>query len=284
VKAAEFEYVKPATLEQVFALLQEYGDEARLLAGGQTLLATLSMRLSDPSLVIDITGIESLRGIVVQGDVLRIGALVSHSEIEASPLVAQHAPLLSQAVGHIAHRAIRNAGTWGGSIAYADPAAEWPTCLLALGGTVIARGPAGERRIPADDFFLDLYTTALQPDEVLVACELPVAGPDSWHGFAELARRHGDYAIVGLAATARRTLSGLEQVRLVYLGVGAVPLRVRQAEALLQGAVLNPSTIAQAVAAARSELHPLPDLTHSQHTKRHLAGVLLERLLLSAQA
>ncbi len=284
MKAAEFDYVKPTTIDQVFALLQEYGDEARLLAGGQTLLATLGMRLSEPSLVIDITGIESLRGIGVHGDVLRIGALTTHSEIEASALVAQHAPLLSQAVGHIAHRAIRNAGTWGGSIAYADPAAEWPTCLLALEGTVIVRGPAGERRIAADDFFVDLYTTALQPDEVLVACELPVARPDSWYGFSELARRHGDYAIVGLAAAARRTPQGLEQVRLVYLGVGAVPLRARQTETLLQGKALDAATIAQAVASARSELDPLPDLTNSPQTKRHLAGVLLERLLQSAQS
>ena len=284
MKAAEFDYVKPTTIDQVFALLQEYGDEARLLAGGQTLLATLGMRLSEPSLVIDITGIESLRGISVHGDVLRIGALTTHSEIEASALVAQHAPLLSQAVVHIAHRAIRNAGTWGGSIAYADPAAEWPTCLLALGGTVIVRGPAGERRIAADDFFVDLYTTALQPDEVLVACELPVARSDSWYGFSELARRHGDYAIVGLAATARRTPQGLDQVRLVYLGVGAVPVRARQTEALLEGKALDAATIAQAVASARSELDPLPDLTNSPQTKRHLAGVLLERLLQSAQS
>jgi aerobic carbon-monoxide dehydrogenase medium subunit len=283
VKAAEFEYVKPASLPQVFALLQEYGDEARLLAGGQTLLATLNMRLSDPSLVIDITGIDALRGISVQGDRLRIGALVTHSEIEASPLVAQHAPLLTQAVGHIAHRAIRNAGTWGGSIAYADPAAEWPTCLLALDGTVIVHGPGGERRIAAADFFLDLYTTALKADEVLVACELPLAAHDSWVGFTELARRHGDYAIVGLAAAARRSPRGLTQVRLVYLGVGTVPVRVRQTEALLEGAVLDAALIERAVDSARGELHPLPDLTNSSQTKRHLAGVLLERLLQSAQ-
>lgn len=284
MKAAEFDYVKPASLPQVFALLQEYGDEARLLAGGQTLLATLGMRLSDPSLVIDITGIDALRGISVQGNRLRIGALVTHSEIEASPLVAQHAPLLSQAVGHIAHRAIRNAGTWGGSIAYADPAAEWPTCLLALDGTVIVHGPAGERRIAADDFFLDLYTTALKADEVLVACELPLATHDSWFGFTELARRHGDYAIVGLAAAACRTPRGLAQVRLVFLGVGTVPVRVRQTEVLLEGAVLDTALIGQAVATARAELHPLPDLTNSSQTKRHLAGVLLERLLQSAQS
>ena len=281
MKAPEFDYAKPASLAQVFALMQEYGDEARLLAGGQTLLATLSMRLSEPSLVIDISGIDALRGISVQGDMLRIGALATHSEIEASSLVARHAPLLAQAAPHIAHRAIRNVGTWGGSLAYADPAAEWPTCLLALNGTVIARGPGGERRIAADDFFRDLYTTALQPDEVLVACDIPTAGPDHWHGFAELARRHGDYAIVGLAASARRQGAALAQPRLVLLGVGSTPVRARQTEALLDGQPLTPALIAQAVAALRAEIEPLPDLTNSPQTKRHLAGVLLQRLLQS---
>lgn len=284
MKAPEFDYAKPATLAQVFALLQEYGDEARLLAGGQTLMATLNMRLSDPALLIDLTGIDALRGIRVQGDALRIGALATHSEIEASPLVAQHAPLLALAAPHIAHRAIRNVGTWGGSIAYADPAAEWPTCLLALGGTVIAQGPAGERRIAADDFFRDLYTTALQADEVLVACEIPLARPDGWCHFTELARRHGDYAIVGLAASARRSGATLTQPRLVLLGVGTTPLRARQTESLLDGQALTPALIAQAVAALRAEIEPLPDLTNSPQTKRHLAGVLLQRLLQSAQS
>jgi carbon-monoxide dehydrogenase medium subunit len=284
MKAAEFDYAKPASLEQVFALMQEYGDEARLLAGGQTLLATLNMRLSEPALVIDITGIEALRGISVQGDLLRIGALVTHSEIEASALVAEHAPLLAQAAPHIAHRAIRNVGTFGGAIAYADPAAEWPACLVALGGTVVARGPAGERRIAADDFFVDLYTTALQADELVAACEIPLAQPQDWFGFSELARRHGDYAIVGLAASARREPQALAQVRLAFLGVGTVPLRARQTEALLQGKPLDAALIEQAVATLRAELDPLPDLTNSQQTKRHLAGVLLQRLLQSVTA
>lgn len=284
MKAAEFDYVKAASLEQVFALLQEYGDEARLLAGGQTLLATLNMRLSEPALVIDITGIEALRGIAVQGDMLRIGALATHSEIEASALVAQHAPLLAQAAPHIGHRAIRNAGTWGGAIAYADPAAEWPACLVALGGTVLVRGPAGERRIAADDFFVDLYTTALQADELVIACDIPLAQSDDWSGFSELARRHGDYAIVGLAVNARRQQQTLASVRLAFLGVGTVPLRARQTEALLQGKMLDAALIGQAVACLRSELDPLPDLTHSQQTKRHLAGVLLQRLLQSVNA
>jgi len=284
MKAAAFDYVKPRSLDQVLSLLQEHGDDARLLAGGQTLMATLNMRLSEPRLVIDITGIEALRGISVQGQVLRIGALATHTEIEHSPLVAQHAPLLKAAAPHIAHRAIRNSGTWGGSIAYADPAAEWPTCLLALGGTVIAQGPNGERRIAADGFFQGLYATALEPDEVLVASEIPLAGSDHWFGFQELARRHGDYAIVGMAATASRQGGVLRKVRVVLLGVDATPLRASAAEAVLEGQAPDAARIAQAVQALRDSIDPLPDLTNTPETKRHLAGVLLQRLFTGAAA
>jgi len=282
MKAAAFNYVKPASLAQVFELLQTHGDDARLLAGGQTLMATLNMRLSEPHLVVDITGIQALRGISVQGAVLRIGALVTHTDIEFSPLVAQHAPLLKTAAPHIAHRAIRNSGTWGGSIAYADPAAEWPTCLLALGGAVVAQSSRGERRIAADDFFTGLYSTALAPDEVLTSCEIPLAAADHWFGFSELARRHGDYAIVGMAATARRQGRALQGVRIALLGIAATPVRALKAEALLEGRPLDQELVAQAVACLRAEIEPLPDLTNTPDTKRHLAGVLLQRMLPAA--
>jgi carbon-monoxide dehydrogenase medium subunit len=245
-------------------------------------MATLNMRLSEPHLVVDITGIQALRGISVQGAVLRIGALVTHTDIEFSPLVAQHAPLLKTAAPHIAHRAIRNSGTWGGSIAYADPAAEWPTCLLALGGAVVAQSSRGERRIAADDFFTGLYSTALAPDEVLTSCEIPLAAADHWFGFSELARRHGDYAIVGMAATARRQGRALQGVRIALLGIAATPVRALKAEALLEGRPLDQELVAQAVACLRAEIEPLPDLTNTPDTKRHLAGVLLQRMLPAA--
>lgn len=284
MKAAAFDYVKPKSVEQVVSILQEHGDDARILAGGQTLVATLNMRLSEPSLIVDITGLDELRGITVDSGMLRIGALTTHTEIEFSELVKRHAPLLHAAAPHIAHRAIRNSGTWGGSVAYGDPAAEWPTCLLALGGTVVARGPRGERRIAADDFYQGLYTTALEPDEILVSCELPMAGQGHWFGFDELARRHGDYAIVGLAVTARREGSKLDQPRIVFLGVDTVPFRARKTEAIIAGQTLNEALIATALASLREELDPLPDLTNTSETKRHLAGVLLRRLLSSALA
>jgi carbon-monoxide dehydrogenase medium subunit len=283
LKAAAFDYVKAGSIEQVIDLLGRHGDDARVLAGGQTLMATLNMRLSEPALVIDITGLAALRGIELRGEVLRIGALATHTQIEQSPLVARHAPLLAEAAPHIAHRAIRNSGTWGGSIAYADPAAEWPACLLALGGTVVVQGPAGERRIAGDDFFTGLYATALRPEEIIVAGEIPVATPDGWSGMSQLARRHGDYAIVGLAASARRQGGALSSVRLAFMGVATTPWRARQTEAVLDGQAPDEATLARAVAALREEIDPLPDLTNTPDTKRHLAGVLLQRLLASAR-
>ena len=290
MKAPAFDYTKPHTLDEVFGLLAVHGDGARLLAGGQTLLATLNMRLSEPSMLIDLNGIEALKGISVDGagdgsgagPVLRIGALVTHSEIEASILVAQHAPLLAMAAPHIAHRAIRNLGTWGGSIAYADPAAEWPACLAALEGVVVVRGANGERRIAAQDFFIDLYTTALAAGEVVTACELPLRQPGDVFVFDELARRHGDYAIVGLALAARRGAVGMQRVRLAFLGVGATPLRAVRTEAALEGRALSSAVLDAAMVTLAAELNPLPDLTNSTATKRHLACVLTRRALATA--
>jgi aerobic carbon-monoxide dehydrogenase medium subunit len=281
MKAAAFSYTRPRHLSEVLSLLAEHGDEARLLAGGQTLLATLNMRLSEPSLLIDLSAVKELKGLGLQGNNLRIGALVTHTEIETSPLVAQHAPLLSAAATHIAHRAIRNLGTFGGSIAYGDPAAEWPACLLALNGVVLVRGPKGERRIAADDFFTGLYTTELAPDEVIVACEVPITQVDDKFAFSELARRHGDYAVVGLAASAKLRNGAIEQIRLAWLGVGSTPMRSSDTERALHGQALDQHTINKAIEVLRGELVPLADLTHSEAAKRQLASVLLKRALQS---
>ena len=293
MKAPPFDYAKPTSLDEVFALMAAHGDQARLLAGGQTLLATLNMRLSEPTILIDIGGIAELKGISVQGGMLSIGALVTHSEIEASALVAEHAPLLTAAAPHIAHRAIRNLGTWGGSIAYADPAAEWPACLVALEGTVVLRSAQGERRVAAKDFFIDLYTTALAEGELVTACEVPLRCDADVFVFDELARRHGDYAIVGMALAARRNsasltdgltaglTAGLTNARLVFLGMGNTPVRAPRCEALLQSKPLTPELIDAAMASLKRELHPMADLTNSIDTKRHLASVLARRALTS---
>ena len=280
MKAPAFSYLRPRQLHEVLALLAEHGDEARLLAGGQTLLATLNMRLSEPALLIDMQAVSALKGLTFDGKSLRIGAMVTHTEIESSDLVALHAPILAAAAPHIAHRAIRNRGTFGGSIAYGDPAAEWPACMLALSGVVVARSLRGERRIAADDFFIGLYTTELAPDEVIVACEIPVAAADQKMSFSELARRQGDYAVVGLAATARLTENKLSGVRLAWIGVGTTPMRSNKTEQALDGQPLTMQTLSQAVDVLKSELTPLPDLTHSEAAKRQLASVLLKRALL----
>jgi len=202
VKAPSFAYAKPRSLEEVFVVLRRT-DDAKLLAGGQTLLATLNMRLSSPAVLVDITGVPGLAGIAVRGDVLRIGALTRHREIERSREVAEHAPLLAQAAPHIAHVAIRNVGTIGGSLAHADPAAEWPACCVALDADIVIASRSGERRVKARDFYKGLFETALGAGELIAAVELPLLGTGYRSVFLELARRHGDYAMVGVAAAAK---------------------------------------------------------------------------------
>ena len=271
MKPAPFGFAKARTVEHAIALLGEHAD-ARLLAGGQSLIATLNMRLSAPKLLIDINALDELKRIAVAGEWLEIGALVRHAEAERSSEIARHAPLLALALPHIAHPAIRNRGTIGGSIAFADPAAELPACLLALGGAVVITNAAGERVVPADDFFKGLFETALGPGDVLTAVRVPVARADSRYGFAELARRHGDYALVGLAAAARADGKTLRDVRLAFFGVGATPVRARTAEAAVERGE-------NAVAALAHDLDPHGDVQASAAAKKHLAGVLLRRVV-----
>jgi carbon-monoxide dehydrogenase medium subunit len=270
VKPAPFAYKKVRTLDEAVALLGEHSD-ARLLAGGQSLIATLNMRLSAPSLLIDINGIKGLDGIASKGSAIEIGALTRHVQAERSDAIAQHAPLIARAMPHIGHAAIRNRGTLGGSIAFADPAAELPACLLALGGEVDVAGPKGKRTIKADDFFKGLFETALGPQDVLTAIRVPAADKGARVGFAELARRHGDYAIVGLAACARGDGKGLADVRLAFFGVGATPVRAKKAEAALAGGNVD-------AAVAALDLEPQDDVQATAAVKKHLAGVLLRRV------
>jgi len=270
VKPAPFAYAKARTLDEAVALLGEHA-ESKILAGGQSLIATLNMRLSAPKLLVDINGIGGLSGISLKNGMVEIGALTRHAEAERSNVLAQHAPLLARAMPFIAHPAIRNRGTLGGSIAFADPAAELPACLLALGGEVDIAGPNGKRTVKADDFFKGLFETALGPRDVLTAIRVPAASKDTRVGFAELARRHGDYAIVGLAATATASGSGLKDVRLAYFGVGNTPVRAKKSEtALVEGKIDD--------AVAALNLDPSDDVQATGAVKKHLAGVLLRRV------
>jgi len=273
VKPAPFAYARAKSVEHAIELLARPDGEARLLAGGQSLIATLNMRLSAPKLLIDLNGVNGLAGIAVKDGTVEIGALTRHAEAERSPDIAKHAPLIALAMPHIGHAAIRNRGTLGGSIAFADPAAELPACMLALGAALEITGPGGKRRVHADDFFKELYETALGPHDVLTAIRIPAATAETRRGFAEFARRHGDYAMVGLAASAKQNGRGLSDVRLAYFGVGNTPLRAKKAEAALAGGDID-----NAVKSLAADLDPHDDVQATGATKKHLAGVLLRRV------
>jgi carbon-monoxide dehydrogenase medium subunit len=279
VKAPDVAYVKPGSLPEVFDWLDRY-DDARLLAGGQSLIAGLNMRLSQPQVLIDINGIEGLSSITETNGTIRIGALTRHAELGESRLIAEKLPLIAQAVPHIAHMAIRNRGTIGGSLALADPATELPACCLALGASIIATGEGGERRIPIGEYFKGLFETALQRNEVLTAIEIPIPGEGAKAGFSELVRRHGDYAIVGLAAQGAHKNGKWSSLRLAYIGVGDHAILARQAaETLISG-----GNIEDAQQSLARDLSPSGDLENSAETKMHFSRVLLQRVLSTMSA
>jgi aerobic carbon-monoxide dehydrogenase medium subunit len=271
LKPAPFAYAKARSVAHAIELLAD--DDARLLAGGQSLIATLNMRLSHPALLVDINGVGGLDRVTLKNGHVEIGALVRYAQAERSPELARGAPLIALALPHIGHPAIRNRGTIGGSLAFADPAAELPACLLALGGEADVVGPQGQRTVKVDDFFKGLFETALTPRDVLTAIRVPAASADTRVGFAEFARRHGDYAMVGLAACARAEGKRLSDLRLAYFGVGATAVRARHAErALAEG------DVDAAVRALTQDLDPSDDVQASGAVKTHLAGVLLRRV------
>lgn len=282
MKPSNFDYARPASLDQVFALLDEHGDGARLLAGGQSLMPTLNMRLSSPDILIDINRIADLDGVDTSGDVLRIGALTRHATLERSDVIADKAPLLAAAIRHVAHPAIRNRGTIGGSIALADPAAELPACLLALDATIVLRSKDGARRVPASDFFIDLYETARAENEIVEAIELSPATDNMRFGFDELARRHGDFAIVGLAAAAAFDGDTVTSLKLAFFGVGNKAV-LAEAASKAVGHDLSDARIAEIAEAVAGELDPNDDLQASAGMRRHLASVLTGRVLRKMQ-
>lgn len=281
MKPAPFAYMRASSLGQVFDLLDEHGSDARILAGGQSLIAVLNLRLSEPAVLIDINPIADLAGITLQDGIVRIGALTRHRDLETSPIIAQHVPLIVAAMPHIAHPAIRTRGTIGGSLALADPAAELPACVVALDAVLVLRGRAGERRVHARDFFRGLYDTALAQGEVLTAIEVPAIRAGERDGFVEIARRHGDYAMAGLAARLRLDGPRCDEARLVYFGVGPAPVMAAGAARALAGRVLDVAAIGAAQEALAADLDPPADLNGSPAAKRHWARVLLGRALAS---
>ena len=276
MKASAFAYARATSVGNALDLLAAHGDRAKVLSGGQSLMPAMNLRLISPELIVDIGEIAELRGIAVSGGVLTIGALTRHVDLARSPEIAAHAPLLTQAIAHVAHPAIRNKGTIGGSLAHADPASELPACMVALKATIVVRGQGGERRIAAEDFFTGIYETALSAQELLVAVELPVAEKNSAHFFFEFARRHGDYAIAGLAAQAIVEGEGFAELRPVFFAVGDRPVSASAAKKLVNVAI-TPAVLSDASTALAEELDPQSDQQASASMRRHLSKVLLVR-------
>ena len=279
MKPAPFAYVRPESLEDAIGALAEHGEDARVLAGGQSLMATLNMRLSAPGILVDIGRVPGLAGIEEAGEGLRIGAMTRHADVETSELVAANAPLIASAMPHIAHPAVRNRGTFGGSIAFADPAAELPACAVALGAQMVIAGKDGSRTVDADAFFQGLYETALGPDEVLTAVEVPGIGAGWRSGFLEFARRQGDYAMIGLAAHVEVENGRFGGGRLVFFGVGERPVAAVHSAALLEGEFWSDALGARIAEALKEELDPFEDLNADPAMRRHLAAVLVKRVL-----
>lgn len=279
MKAPGFDYVQVASVGEAIAAFRACAGDARYLAGGQSLLPSLNLRLSSPDLLIDIGRVDELRGIARRGSEVRIGALTCHAEILASDIIARDVPLLSLAAPFVAHPAIRNKGTLGGSLALADPAAEFPAAALALGARMEIAGAEGVRLVDADDYFIGLYETALAPGEILAAVHCPAARPGQRFAFDELARRRGDYALMGVAINAEGRRGHVEAIRIAFFSAGPTPMRARGAEAALADHGLTDEVIAAAQAALADDLAPSGDAHMTAAARMHLARVLLRRQL-----
>ncbi len=284
MKAPRFAYARPASLAEALALLAEHKGDARVLAGGQSLVPMLNFRLAAPKILVDINRIAALTGIKVTRNHLRIGALTRQAELERSADIARHLPLIAAAMPHVAHPAIRNRGTFGGSCALADPAAELPACAIALGAIFVVAGKKkSERRIAAGDFFKGLYATALKAGELIVAAEFPLPKSGYASAFGELARRHGDYAMVGAAVHGSTEGGKFSDMRIVFFGVADRPQRAIQLERALDGRPAAARTIEGGLGELDADLSPRADFHGTAATKRHLAKVLAGRVLKTMQ-
>ncbi|MBX3060634.1 MAG: xanthine dehydrogenase family protein subunit M [Anaerolineae bacterium] len=284
MKPAPFEYIAPTSLAEALTAVHQHGSDASLLAGGQSLVPVMNFRLAQPVALIDLNNIPELDYVRREGSGhLRIGSMTRQRTLERHPLIAQHAPLLHEAMPYIAHPQIRNRGTIGGSLAHADPAAELPVILLALDGRVKLQTTDGERWVHGRDFYTDLFTTARAEDEILTEIELPPLPPRTGVAFTEIARRHGDYALSGVATVVTVDERGVcTAVRLVYLNAGDTPISATQAAALLVGQVASEEVFTAVAHAAQKEITPTDDIHATADYKRHLATVLTMRVLQQA--
>ncbi len=279
MKAPPFAYIRAHDLTEVFDLLEHQGDSAKILAGGQSLMPALNMRLSSPEVLIDISRLQEQAGIHVKDGHVHIGALTTHAAIGESSDIRKHLPLLADAMEHIAHPAIRNSGTFGGSLAMADPAAEWPACCVALDAQIVLASKAGTRRVAAREFFQGLYATAMKPNEILTEVVIPIPGAGTRHAFLELARRRGDYAIVGVAALATFSGGAISDLRLTFLGTGEKPTLATSTSQVFVNKGFSDASLKEAQDLLGTELDPSADLYSSAATKLHLARVLTGRIM-----
>ena len=284
MKPAIFEYHAPTTIDAAIGLLARYQGEARLLAGGQSLLPMMNFRLVSPAAIIDLNRIPDLAYIRNENGTVRLGAMTRQRTVEFSPIVAKYLPLLVEAIKFVAHLPIRSRGTIGGSIAHADPAAELPMVLQALEGEVVARGPAGERLIKATDLFQGLLTTSLAPDEMIVEVRLAAIPAHAGCAVEEFARRRGDFAIAAVAAVVERAGERCIKARLATAGIGSTSVRLTAAEAILERDGLGDTVIEKAAAKAAEMVSPLSDQQASVEYRRHLTRVLTERALRRARS
>lgn len=281
MKPPRFRYYAPHSLEEALAVLAETADEAKPLAGGQSLIPMLNMRLARPSLLIDLNGLHELSGIKLDSGAIVVRAMTRYRAVERSPLVAEHAPLLAEAIRWVGHLPIRTRGTVGGSVAHADPAAELPGVLVALDGTVQLTSQRGQRLVPAQDFFVDLLTTVAEPDELVTEVRFPFLPARTGTAWLEVARRHGDYALVGVGAVVSlaEDFTTITEARLSFIGVAGRPVRARLAESALRGQPVVAETWRAAAATVRGEIDPAGDIHASAEYRRYVAGVLAERAL-----
>ena len=279
MKPPPFEYRVPDSVEAAVAMLAEGGGEAKVLAGGQSLVPMLNFRLLRPAILVDINRIPGLSYIRDDGDVIRVGALTRHYQLETSPVIFEHLPVLSAAMAHVAHLAIRNRGTIGGSLSHADPAAELPMMALLLDAMLGIASPQGRRSVAARDFFLGALSVGLEPDELVTEMAFPKLPPSIGWGFEEVSRRHGDFALAAVAATLTVRDGTIAEARIAIAGADDRAVRASEAEALLAGRALDQASLDAACEAARACVSPNTDLHASSDYRRHLVEVLTAKAL-----
>ena len=281
MKPAPFKYLAPNTVEEALTCLVEHGYDAKVLAGGQSLIPVMNFRLAQPAVLVDLNNISELFFIRPDGNGLRMGAMTRQVQVEKDPLVAERAPLVHAAMPWVAYPQVRTRGTFGGSIVHADPSAELPAVCVAMKGRFRLRGLSGERWVSAQDFYVDLFTTALEPDELLVEIALPAMPARSGWSFMEISRRHHDFAMAGVAAVVTMDAAGqCQEARTVFFSVGDGPMYAERAEAILKGTTPTPEAIQQAAeVASQEDVDPGNDIHATAEYRRHLVKVLTQRAL-----